>query len=38
MDIKLIFSDIDRTILPAGGEVSAETVSAVAAMISRRMT
>ena len=30
MNIKLIFSDIDRTILPAGGNVSAETVAAVA--------
>ena len=30
MDIKLIFSDIDRTILPAKGGISAETVQAVA--------
>lgn len=31
MDIKLIVSDIDRTILPAGGVVSSATAAAVAA-------
>ena len=30
MDIRLIFSDIDRTILPAGGNISPATVQAVA--------